>query len=246
MKELVVLRHVPNVHLGRIEDILNLAAVPFRYIDLAIDPKRPVNLDTASGLIVLGGPMSANDSVAYISRELYLIEEAIRRDVPVLGICLGAQLLAKAAGGVVRAMPRRELGWLPVYPAAAAADPLFGALPVGDKVFHWHGETFDLPAGAVHLASSADCPNQAFRLGHSTYGVQFHIEVTPAMISEWLLEDAGCGENREALEPIDPAENAAGAAEFCRHVVTGWLAGGAVLTHGGKIERQPIQPRRQP
>ncbi len=130
-------------------------------------------------LVVMGGPMSVNDEEAlpWLVPEKRFIAEAIACEKGVLGICLGAQLIASALGAKVRRNPQREIGWFPVEPVGASADaafaPLFGA-PL--DVFHWHGETFDLPAGAVQLARSAACEQQAFSIGSRVLGLQFHLE----------------------------------------------------------------------
>ena len=141
-----------------------------------------------------------------------------------LGVCLGAQLIAKAAGGRVYRSEMKEIGWFPIQRRAeAAADPLFRHFDDTETVFQWHGETFDLPAGAVWLARSPACEHQAFRLGPKTYALQFHIEVTAPMIAEWCRQDDACGDAREAGGPIDPEQNAARLVELSEVVVSEWL-----------------------
>ncbi|MGQ0617378.1 MAG: type 1 glutamine amidotransferase [Acidimicrobiia bacterium] len=140
----------------------------------------PADLAGHDGLVVMGGPMSAASDHGFPTRgaEIALIGDAVDRGTPVLGICLGAQLLAVAGGAPVGPGPRPEIGWGAVrIGAGAAGDPLFGDITDEVTVLHWHRDTFDLPAGAVHLASSAEYPNQAFRLGPSAWGLQFHVEV---------------------------------------------------------------------
>jgi len=143
----------------------------------------PVPSD-ASGLdavVVMGGPMSARSDDGFASRraELALLEDALARQVPTLGVCLGAQLLAAAAGGMVTVgVAGPEIGWGPVRLAPDAEnDPLFRDLPPSLTVLHWHGETYGLPPGAAHLASTERYPNQAFRMGRCAWGLQFHLEV---------------------------------------------------------------------
>ncbi len=161
--------------------------------------------EPAAGLIFLGGPMSANDDYGYLRQEIRLIERAVQAGTPVLGICLGAQLLARALGAPVYRNRVKEIGWFPVtWTPATRDDPLLAGLSGQDSVFHWHGETFDLPAGSAWLASSERCRNQGFRFGDNAWGLQFHLEVTPDMIDAWCREDANCGDIRELEAPIDP------------------------------------------
>lgn len=183
-----------------------------------------------AGAIVMGGPMSANDThLPSIADELALLKKAVATDFPVLGICLGAQLLAKAAGAEIVASPVRELGWYPVYGTEHAEhDPLFGSLHAQDlPVFQWHGETFTLPAQATLLATHPDVPNQAFRIGSSQYGLQFHIEVDAAVIEAWMeageseraeLGAGGVAEIRASTPDCVPAAH-----RFCREMVSAWL-----------------------
>src|SRR5262249_26269785 len=147
----------------------------------------PRDVSDLQGLVVMGGPMSVNDGNKYpfLLPEIQLIEKVLNEKKPVLGVCLGAQLIAKALGCRVYPNKHRELGWHPIeLTKHAAVDPLFGVLPKKLNVFHWHGETFDLPSGATLLARSKLCENQAFRWGDNAYGLQFHVEVTPTMVSE--------------------------------------------------------------
>jgi GMP synthase-like glutamine amidotransferase len=131
-------------------------------------------------LIVMGGPMSANDEreFPWLKQEKEFISEAIGMKIPVLGICLGAQLIASALGAQIYRNPEKEIGWYPLNVISSQGDSSF-RFPSSTMAFHWHGETFDLPTGAVHLASSEACINQAFQVGNSVIGLQFHLEVTP-------------------------------------------------------------------
>jgi GMP synthase (glutamine-hydrolysing) len=135
---------------------------------------------------------------------LQLIEEFAALDRPVLGICLGAQLIARAAGARVYRNAVKEIGWAPVYwTDAGRHDGLFTGLDQPENVLHWHGETFDLPAGAEWLAWSDACRHQAFRLGRA-YGVQFHLEVTPAMVADWLGQEVNRTDAVEFAAAADP------------------------------------------
>ncbi len=140
-------------------------------------------------LVVLGGPMSVNDDALHpwLGEEKRYLQQAIARGIPTLGICLGAQLLAAVLGARVFANAQREIGWFPVEATpAAATSPLFALFPPVLPVFHWHGETFDLPSGATHLARSAACEHQAFSYGDLVLGLQFHLETTPAAVASLI------------------------------------------------------------
>jgi GMP synthase-like glutamine amidotransferase len=143
---------------------------------------RPARADSIDMLIALGGPMSVNDEVQFpwLEAEREVIREAISREVPVLGVCLGAQLIASALGARVFANAVKEIGWFPIE-SVSAPDWAF-KLPPECLVFHWHGETFELPEGAVRLARSEACTNQAFQLKRNVIGLQFHLETTPESV----------------------------------------------------------------
>lgn len=169
--------------------------------------------------------MSANDDQPYLHREIQYIRDAANRGQMVLGVCLGAQLIAKALGARVYPNAVKEIGWAPVsFTPAAASDPLLVGLSEPEMIFHWHGETFDLPPGAARLASSDACVNQAFRAGDRIYGLQFHLEVTPAMIAGWCRDDEACGDAREVTQPIDPHQHAARSAKLAELVFGRWCA----------------------
>ena len=212
-RKVLAFRHVPFEHLGRIADSLEKHAIACEYVDLYRGAALP-DADAADGLIFMGGPMSANDDLPYIRQELELINEAISRRLPILGVCLGSQLIAKALGARVYPNSVPEIGWYPVHwTAAAARDRLHQGLEAPETVFHWHGETFDLPPGAELLASSEACPNQAYRVGTNVYGLQYHLEVTPEMLDDWRAE---------IPTPIDPHANAARLKEIGAQVFGRW------------------------
>src|SRR5579871_3040829 len=151
----LVFRHVPFEGLGLISPALQERNVSVDYADLYLPGAAPPDTAPYDGLIFLGGPMSVNDPLPYLRWELRAITDAVRRHQPVLGICLGAQLIAKALGARVYRNREKEIGWFDVeLTHDAAEDPLFRDLPDRETVFHWHGETFDLPDGAVLLAKS--------------------------------------------------------------------------------------------
>ncbi len=199
----LVFRHSPSDGLGLIGDALDAHAIPYEYADLCASESPGPLVTEADALVVMGGSMSANDTLPFITREIEHIRNAVAHGKPVLGVCLGAQLIAKALGARVYANHVKELGWARVaFSDAALRDPLFTDMAGDQIIFHWHGETFDLPAGAELLASSEACRNQAFRVGDRIYGLQFHLEVTPAMIVEWCHEDEACAAG--VRPPIDP------------------------------------------
>jgi GMP synthase-like glutamine amidotransferase len=200
----IAYRHSPFEDLGFIADALDAHGILYDYADLYASPAAAPPIWDADALIVLGGAMSANDDLAYLHSEIEHIGAAIRGGKPVLGVCLGAQLTARALGARVHRNPVKEIGWGSVaFTPAAKRDALFNGLDGFEMMFQWHGETFDLPPGAELLATSSRCRHQAFRLGDRIYGLQFHLEATPAIIRQWCREDAACGDAREATEPID-------------------------------------------
>ncbi len=230
-------RHTPFDDLGLIADALEANGISYDYADLYTphSPEPPVR--EADALIFMGGSMSANDDLPFIHREIQYIREAIVRGKPVLGVCLGAQLMAKALGARVYANRVKEIGWAPVtFTDAAQRDPVLGGFDGSEVIFHWHGETFDLPPGAELLASSAACRNQVFRLGGRTYGLQFHLEVTPDMIMQWCREDEVCGGARDASGPIDPHAHAARTKALAETVFGRWcsLVKGQISTCGAR------------
>jgi GMP synthase (glutamine-hydrolysing) len=197
----LILRHMPHEPGGTLETALNLAGLDFRYFDLHKHTPNRLPLDEAVGLVVLGGPMNVDQVELYpfLALDVQWIGEALKRNLPFLGICLGAQLLAKTLGARVYPNRVKEIGWYPVeLLPAAAADPLFAEQGVR-TMFQWHGDTFDLPRDAVHLARSSFCENQAFRYGENAYGLQFHIEMTRGMIDDWLT----LPENRREMAKLD-------------------------------------------
>lgn len=220
---IVAFRHVPFEGLGLIADSLQAHGIDVKYADLYLPGAQLPDARAAAGLIFMGGPMSANDGLPYLEREARYIREAVKADQPVLGVCLGAQLIARAMGAPVRRNPVKEIGWFDIHlTEAGGTDPLFQALAPSETVFHWHGETFDLPAGAAHLAYSEACRNQAFRVGTAVYGLQFHLEVTPAIIEDWCAQDANCGDVRELDRAIDPRYNAGRLALLSEEVFGAW------------------------
>ncbi len=197
MKPVVAFRHVPHEGLGTIEDAIHAAGLPLEVVDLFHESPRGFESQRYAGLVVMGGPMNVDETDRYpfLADEVRWLRQAVAAELPVLGVCLGSQLLAKSLGSRVYRNRVKEIGWYEVeLTAAAGDDALFGGCRPRETVFHWHGDTFDLPRGAVQLARGENCENQAFRFGRAAYGLQFHLEVTPEIINCWLGEPGNCGE----------------------------------------------------
>jgi GMP synthase (glutamine-hydrolysing) len=188
MKPLVAIENEDIADLGIAEEVLRSEGVPVETVRAWKGEDLP-SLDEISALIPLGGDMNV-DQIAeypYLAEERALLAEAVDRDVPVLGICLGGQLLARALGAPVHPAPIRELGFVPLrLTEEGRRDPVLSALRDGDRMFQWHVDAFGLPAGAALLATGEDVPNQAFRAGRRGWGVQFHPEVSAEELDRWL------------------------------------------------------------
>lgn len=191
---------------GLIAEILKERGIAFQPVHLYRGEGLPRDTSDLEGLVVMGGPMSVDEGDLYpfLLPELQLIEKVVSEKKPILGVCLGSQLIAKALGSRVFANKHREVGWHPIsMTPAAKTDPYFSQFPETVTVLHWHGDTFDLPTGAVLLAKSAKCENQAFRWGENVYALQFHVEATPAMLRVWCSSEDGASYARGAGETVD-------------------------------------------
>jgi GMP synthase (glutamine-hydrolysing) len=202
--DVLILCHAANESGGTIETALSRAGLPYRYINLYREVPSQLPLEQATGLVVLGGPMNVDEVQRYpfLAADVRWIRQAVEGRLPVLGVCLGAQLLAKALGARVYANGVKEIGWYPIEMTPAAADDALFACGGTQTVFQWHGDTFDLPAEAVQLARSPLCEYQAFRYGPTAYGLQFHVEMTAPMIDQWLAAADASGE-LDGLDYID-------------------------------------------
>jgi GMP synthase-like glutamine amidotransferase len=192
MLPVAIFRHAPTEGPGYFAIFLEQQGIPWRLI--AIDEGEPVPaaVDGFSGLCFMGGPMSVNDPLPWIAPVCSLIRAAAASDIPVIGHCLGGQLMSKALGGQVTRNPVKEIGWGEVSGEdTALARTWLG--PYAGKpvtVFHWHGETFSIPPGATRLFTNRHCANQMFALGRHL-GMQCHVEMTPEMISNWCGQGSG-------------------------------------------------------
>jgi len=185
MQEILIFRHAPHEGPGYLAEYLDRHHLPWRLVRIDQNHPIPSSIDGVSGLVFMGGPMSVNDPLPWIPRVTKLIQQAVAADVPVLGHCLGGQLISKALGGAITKNPVKEIGWLPVSRVDSSAAKLWlDELPAEFEVFHWHGETFSIPPGATRLLASSDCANQAFVIG-KTLAFQCHIEMTSDMVREW-------------------------------------------------------------
>lgn len=185
MKPVLIFRHIDFEGPGYLGEFLDRNAIPWEVIAVDEGEKIPPNPDAASGLVFMGGPMSVNDNLPWIDEEVRLIRQAHVHGVPLLGHCLGGQLISRALGARVHANPVREIGWHPVEVMnTVQAGQWFAGLPSQIMVYHWHGETFDLPEGAVPLLTSRYCQNQGYVCG-KTLALQCHIEMQKDMIPVW-------------------------------------------------------------
>jgi GMP synthase-like glutamine amidotransferase len=188
MKPVAIFRHAASEGPGYFATYLDRHRLPWQVIKVDAGEAIPGNPKEFSGLAFMGGPMSANDDLPWIAPALQLIRLAVDDGVPVLGHCLGGQLMAKALGARVTRNPVKEIGWgrVDVLRNDVAADWFGPGLGSFDS-FHWHGETFAIPAGATRIASSPHCENQAFALGPHL-GMQCHVEMTPELIGAWCRD----------------------------------------------------------
>ena len=184
----LVLQHIACEPPGVFEDVLRERGATILRVELDEGEVLPASLAGIDAVVAMGGPMSVNDEAEHpwLVEEKRFIRGAVEAGVPFWGSCLGVQLFAASLGAPVRKGERPEVGVLPVFPTAAAADdPVFAEIAWPRPTLQWHGDTFELPEGATLLATSPAYPNQAFRIGRVAYGVQFHVEVTAAMAEEW-------------------------------------------------------------
>ncbi|MGH8076763.1 MAG: type 1 glutamine amidotransferase [Lysobacter sp.] len=204
MSRLLVFQHVAAEPLGTLDPLIRRRGHRVRFTNFERHPDAQPNTDRYRGLIVLGGPMNVGDQASrpHLRTELLAIERMLAQGKPVLGICLGAQLLAHVLGAPIRRIPQPEIGWHRLETTAAGrADPVLSHLGESASVFQWHGYHFEVPQGASHLARTDSCEQQAFRWGDNAYGFQFHLEMDEHLIERWLANPTYRAELAELAGP---------------------------------------------
>lgn len=190
MKPIAIFRHAATEGPGYLAEFLAARKISWQLIRIDAGDAVPKSSDAYSGLVFMGGVMSVNDDLPWIPPVLALIRDAYAKDIPLLGHCLGGQLISKALGGVVSRNPAKEIGWGEVEVSDNDTARNWFADTRSFQAFHWHGETFSLPQGATHLLSSAHCANQAYAIGKHL-ALQCHVEMTAEMIASWCAVGAG-------------------------------------------------------
>lgn len=193
MKQALVIRHLMFEDLGTLATALQAKGYETTYLEAGFDDLSAINALESELVIILGGPIGAYDDQDYpfIKDELSLLKQRLDRDLPTLGICLGAQLMARALGAKVYPGNEKEIGWFPITLSDAGnTSALKPLVEGGDMVLHWHGDTFDIPEGATHLAASEKYVNQAFSWGKCGLALQFHPEVTQKGLGRWFIGHA--------------------------------------------------------
>ncbi len=188
---ILIIKHIDIEGPGTLGDFLNARKIPFKIIELGAGEALPLSLEGIDAVVVLGGPMNVDeeDQYQFLKPENVFIKQVLALEIPFLGICLGSQLLAKAAGAKVVKSPVKEIGWYNVeLTPEGKQDPFLKGFKADEKIYHWHGDMFQIPANGQLLATAQGCPHQALRVGKNAYGVQFHVEVTDKSIKEWCDE----------------------------------------------------------
>ena len=190
MKPVIIFCHAANEGPGTIESFLMKKNIPYNIVKIDQGASPITDIKDCSGLVFMGGPMSVNDDLPWIPDSLALIRAALVAHLPVMGVCLGGQLIAKAMGAVISQSPQPEFGWLPVQIVKTSENhDWLKDIPANFDAFHWHGETFSLPTTAIPLLASTACANQGFVSGNSI-AMQCHIEMNEALVRDWAANNA--------------------------------------------------------
>jgi GMP synthase-like glutamine amidotransferase len=232
MKPVAIFRASSTEGPGYFASYLDRQGIAWQLVKLDGGEAVPRDARKYSGLVFMGGPMSVNDDLPWIAPVMELARDAVRKDVPLLGHCLGGQLMSKALGGIVKANPVKEIGWGEVR----IAENQVAREWVGDvqqfESFHWHGETFSIPPGGTRVMESAHCANQAFALGKH-FGMQCHVEMTRELIESWLASGADeIAASRSSPAVQDPADirrdmqaRLAGLGDIANRIYDRWIEG---------------------
>lgn len=229
MKSALAMRHVHFEDLGTLAPVLERLGYEIRYVDVPDGALGSADLLRPDLVVCLGGPIGAYETDAYpfLGEELAALEGRLARSRPTLGICLGSQLMARALGARVYPTGTKEIGFAPLGLTAAGRDSCLAPLGDDGAVLHWHGDTFDLPVGAVHLARTDVCENQAFSVGEHALALQFHVEVSPGDFERWLVGHA-CELAAARIQParlrLAMRERGRGLARTAEEILVRWLA----------------------
>lgn len=186
-RQVIIFLHMDDQSPGYIADFLSARNIPYQIVRSYAGEPIPILDKSMAGLVFMGGAMSVNDDIAWVPEEIRLIRQALEHDVPVLGHCLGGQLISRALGQEVRANPVVEIGWHPCTRAEnVSADDWLCDLPSPFTMFHWHNETFDIPNDCERLFSSQFCENQAYAYGDKVLAMQCHVEMTEPLVTDWI------------------------------------------------------------
>lgn len=244
-RPILIVQHAPHEHPAVLRRVLECQGILTQWIHPYLGEPYPTAQEVG-GIISLGGPMGANDQEEHpwILEECRLLRDLVERDRPVVGICLGGQLLARALGGSVERNPQAEVGWYPLeLNPQGREDPLLGVAGESPVVYHWHGDTFFPPQEAVLLARSAACERQAYRIGKQIYGFQFHPEADHQLVHEWLSIE-GVSEELDHFQKSHGRETVQDAETQRWHARKGEEASLRITAAIGSLFRQ--RPRKSP